>query len=672
MIYFNNCDKILMRKDVYNVKERMESIIREIERANHEYYDLDNPTISDSEYDRLMKELIDLEEKYPELKDPNSPTTRVGGKVLDRFEKVTHSVPMMSLSDVFSFDELIEFDNKIKKEVNNYTYNCELKIDGLSVSIKYENGIFVNAATRGDGRVGELITENVKTIKSVPMKLKTPVTMFARGEIYMPKKSLIKVNEERLEDGLEVFANCRNAAAGSVRQLDSRVAAKRGLDTFMYTYVGDEEFLKQSDILDFFEKNGLKINKNYKVCKDINEVIEYIKYWTIHRDELPYDIDGIVIKVNELGLYEKIGYTVKYPKWATAYKFPAAVVETRLKDITFQVGRTGNITPVAELESVEVAGSVVSRATLHNEDYIKNRDIRINDIVYLRKAGDVIPEVFGVNFDKRELTTPFVMIKNCPSCGSVLVRKDNEADYYCLNEDCKSRVVNALIHFASRKAMNIDSLGDRLIEQLFDLGYIKDISSIYDLHTYKNDLIEIDRLGEKSVSNLLEAIEISKSNNLDKLLFGLGIRHVGSKVSKIIAEHFKTLDNIINSSLEELININDVGEIIANSIYNYFKLPKNLNLIDELKGHGLNMNYNSTRLEGIFAHKIVVLTGNLENYTRDEAKKIIEDLGGNVTSSVSKKTDMVVVGKNPGSKYDKALSLGIKIVDEKEFQEMVK
>lgn len=664
-----------------DVKERMLEIIKEIEKANYEYYTLDKPTISDFEYDKLMHELILIEEAHPELKVESSPTERVGGKVLDKFNKVYHEKPMMSLSNAFNEADLRDFDSKIKKEVKEVSYVCELKIDGLSVSLKYENGILKRGATRGNGVVGEDITSNVKTIKSIPLKLKEPRTFEIRGEIYMPKKAFLKLNEERLEANEEPFANPRNAAAGSVRQLDSKIASKRGLDAFLYTLVKDDnestlfnpsKVIYQKDALKEMSDLGFKVNPEYRECKNIDEVLDYINYWTVNRPNLDYEIDGIVIKVNELENYEKIGYTAKYPKWAIAYKFPAQIVSTKLLGITFQVGRTGNITPVAELEPIELMGSVISRATLHNEDYVKARDIRIGDYVKLRKAGDVIPEVFEVDLDRRKgFLEPFKMIHECPKCHTPLVRKDGEADYYCPNEYCEERVKNSLIHFSSRKAMNIDTLGEKLVEQLYEENLIKKISDIYYLKDHQNEIVGLEGLGMKKYINLIDAIEMSKTNNLDKLLFGLGIRHVGSKVSTIICKKFNTMELIENATFDDLNNTPDVGEIIAQSVVEYFKDEKNKELINELKSLGLNMIYKDEVTEGVFFKMKIVLTGSLESYTRDEAKEIIEKLGGNVSSSVSKKTDYVLVGSEPGSKFDKAKELGIKIIYEDDFKKMI-
>lgn len=669
-----------------NEKLEMEELIIKLEEANYQYYVLDNPTLEDYEYDALMNRLIELEIKYPELKQPNSPTSRVGGMVLDKFKKITHAKPMMSLSNAFSAEDLETFDKRVRSIEGDVTYNCELKIDGLSVALKYVDGNLVYGATRGNGVVGEDITHNVKTIKSIPLHLNYPASIEARGEIYMPKKSFLELNERRLEQEEELFANPRNAAAGSVRQLDSSVAASRNLDVFMYTLVDDESmiigegngsfnetFKRQSDVLEYFTRVGLKINKEYRVCKDISEVIDFVNYWEKNRDSLPYEIDGIVIKVNELAKHDNIGFTAKYPKWAIAYKFKAQEVETKLKGITFQVGRTGNITPVAELEPVFVMGSTISRATLHNEDYVIEKGIMINDTVIVRKAGDVIPEVFRVNFEKRDGSAiPFKMIDNCPCCGHPLYRKENEADYYCINDYCTARIKESLIHFSSRTCMNIDTLGDKVIETLYDQGFIEDIPSIYLLKNRQDELISLERMGEKKVSNLLDAIEESKKSNLDKLLFGLGIRHVGAKVSKIICSYFGTMDKIIHATYEDLIHIDDIGDVIAMSVVEYFNDEYNLNVIERLKEFGVNMRYfgKTVNTNTYFSGKKVVLTGAL-TIQRDKAKEIIESMGGKISESVSKKTDIVIAGENAGSKLLKANSLGILVIDEAKFNEIV-
>ena len=504
---------------------RLNELKEILNKASEAYYVNDNPIMEDFEYDKLMNELIKIENENPELKTPDSPTNRIGGEVLSKFEKVTHRVKMASLADAFSYDELRDFDNRVKSVAPNATYLCELKIDGLSVSLKYENGILIQGATRGNGTVGENITSNVKTIKSVPLKLKNNETLEVRGEIFMPKKSFIALNLEREANEEELFANCRNAAAGSVRQLDSKIAAKRNLDVFLY-YNLDDNVKTQEDALTSMKNKGFKVNPLYKHCMNIEEVISYIEKMGEERPNLEYDIDGIVIKVNEIELHDIIGETIKYPKWAIAYKFPPEEVSTVLLDITYQVGRTGVITPVANFKPVEVAGSIISKATLHNEDYIHQKDIHVGDTVIIHKAGDVIPEVVGPILDKRPQNyVPFKMIDKCPCCNSILIRKEDEADYYCLNPECPEKIVNGLIHFASKPAYNIDSLGDKLVLQLYEAGYIKRIPDIFNLNLYYNELIMLPGLGQKSIDNLLIAIENSKKNNLDQLLFGLGIRH---------------------------------------------------------------------------------------------------------------------------------------------------
>lgn len=656
------------------ILDKMNDLIKRIEQANYEYYVLDKPSLEDYEFDRLMNELIALENEYPQYKKPNSPTSRVGGEVLDKFQKVTHEVPMMSLSNAYNEDDLRDFDRKIKEEVIDVSYVCELKIDGLSVSLIYEDGVLVRGATRGNGVVGEDITHNVKTIKSIPLNLQDALSIEVRGEIYMPKASFHKLNEERQLNEEELFANPRNAAAGSVRQLDSKIAAQRNLDAFLYTLVGEDDEISQLDSLKHMKNLGFKVNQEFKYCKDIDAVIAYIHEYTAKRDLLPYEIDGIVVKVNERHNYDKIGYTAKYPKWAIAYKFPASEVTTKLKNITFQVGRTGNVTPVAELEPVLVAGSLISRATLHNEDYCISKDIYINDYVVVRKAGDVIPEVVRPVTEKRTADcVQFQMIKECPSCHSKLSKIANEADYYCLNDKCPSRVVNKLIHFASRVAYNIDGLGDKLVELLYQQNYIKEIDDIFNLKNYYDELIKIKGLGEKTINNLLEAIDNSKKNDLDKLLFGLGIRHVGQKVSKIIAQHFKSLDAIMEASVDDFNNISDVGAVIALSIYEYMHDEYNINLINRLKLLGLNMNsYEKVIKKSSLTGLKCVLTGKLMHLTRDEAKDLITSNGGLIVSSVSKKTDLVIAGSDAGSKLDKANELGIKVISESELLELIK
>ena len=656
-----------------DILERINELKKILTDAGIAYYVNDNPLMEDYEYDKLMNELIQLETKYPEYKTIDSPTNKIGGEVLSKFEKVNHEIKMMSLADAFSYDELRDFDKRVKDVAYDATYLCELKIDGLSVSLKYENGVLVRGATRGNGVVGENITHNVKTIKSIPLKLTKNIDIEVRGEIFMPKASFIELNKEREENEEELFANCRNAAAGSVRQLDSSIAAKRNLDAFLY-YNMDKNIKTQEEALLSMKALGLKVNTLYKHAKNIDEVIEYIDHIAQIRPDLPYDIDGVVIKVNELELHNIIGETVKYPKWAIAYKFPPEEVKTKLIDIIYQVGRTGVITPVGVFKPVFVQGSLISKATLHNEDYIKMKDIHINDNVIIHKAGDVIPEVVGpVLEDRGSDIIEFKMIDTCPCCKTKLQRIDGEADYYCTNPNCKEKLVNGLIHFASKPAYDIDSLGEKVVKDLYELGYIKDIPSIFTLKGCYDELIKIPGYGEKSIDKLLDAIEKSKSNNLDRLLFGLGIRHCGGKVSKLLCKRFNDIDGIINASLEEIASIPDCGDAIAQSVYEYMHNEDNINLINKLRDLGLNMNYDMGEIKiNYFTNKKCVLTGTLSSMGRTEAKALIESFGGSLSESVSKKTDILILGENPGSKYDKAKALGIYIMEEAEFLEKIK
>ena len=656
-----------------DIKKRMEEIEQLLNKYNYEYYVLDNSSVSDSEYDRLMQELLSLEESHPELKSKTSPTSRVGSEVVSNFEKVQHQRPMLSLGNVFNESEIVKFDERIEKEGFDPEYVCELKIDGLAISLIYEKGVLVKGVTRGDGRIGEDITNNVKTIKSIPLKLTRPIDIEVRGEIYIDKKEFERINKERAKQGLDLFQNCRNLASGSVRQLDSKITAERKLNNFIYHLPNplDYNIYNHSDALKFMKELGFRVNPKYKVCKNINEVISYINDATEERPNLAYDIDGVVIKVNDIYMQEELGFTARSPKWATAYKFPAERVTTRLTDIKFTVGRTGKITPNAMLEPVRVAGSTIRKATLHNEDYIVNKDIRVGDIVVIQKAGDVIPEVVKVDLDRRtEVLPKFDMITVCPVCHTPLVKKEEEANYYCPNVNCDARKSQKLIHFVSRKAMNIDGLGERIIEDYYNFGYLTDIPSIYNLKNYKKELQELEGFGEKKVDNLLNGIENSKKESLEKLLFGLGIRHFGEKNASIIAKKYKNIDNIINAEYEELVSIQDVGDIMAKSIVSYFKDEENLKLIKKLKELGLNMKYlgQETVEDPNFLNKKFVITGTIEGMSRDEIKEEIQKRGGNATSSVSEKTDVVIVGKSPGSKYDKALELGIEIWNEEELK----
>ena len=645
----------------------MDELIKLIDKANYEYYTLDKPTITDQEYDRYMGELQALEEKYPELKRDNSPTPSVGGQVIDEFKKVTHEIPMLSLGNVFNEDEIMAFDERVKKVVPNPKYVAELKIDGLSVSLVYEKGKLVRAATRGDGVTGEDITHNARTIKSIPLTIKQPIDIEVRGEIYMSKASFKRLNENG-----ENFANPRNAAAGSVRQLDSKVAASRNLDCFIYHLPDPEDYniYTHFDALKFMKELGFVTNPNNKKINDIKELLSYIDNWTEKRSTLPYEIDGIVIKVNDISDQQKLGFTARTPKWATAYKFPAEEVLTKVKDIIFTVGRTGQVTPSADLEPVRVMGSVISRATLHNEDYVVSKDIRVGDIVSIKKAGDVIPEVVKVITGRRDGTEQkFQMIDKCPICHEPLTRKEEEAAYYCTNEHCPAKKQEKLIHFTSRHAMNIEGFGDRIIEDFYNLGYLKDYDDFYNLKDHQEELRELEGFGSKSINNLLTQIENSKHNSLERLLFALSIRHVGTKTANILAKNFGNLDKLMNASFEDISNIRDIGPIIAKSVVNYFNKPENQELIKRLKNHHLNIVYLKETTSNVtgFTDKTFVLTGSLERFTRDEAKEKIEALGGIVTSSVSKKTDVVIAGIEAGSKLQKAKDLGITVWNENTF-----
>lgn len=657
------------------LEKRMNEIIEILNKASYEYYTLDNPSITDQEYDRYMQELIKIETEHPELKRNDSPTVRVGGEVIDSFDKVTHEIPMLSLSNVFNESDIIAFDERVKKEISNPKYVCELKIDGLSVSLTYKDGKLVRGATRGDGIVGEDITHNVRTIRNVPLNLKEKIDIEVRGEIYMSKDSFNSINEERTREGKDLLANPRNAAAGSIRQLDSKIAASRNLETFIYHLPNavDYGIHTHQESLEFMKNLGFNVNPNIKLVNNIDELLEYISYWTENRDNLPYEIDGIVIKLNNIDDQVKLGYTAKYPKWATAYKFPAMEVLTKLKDIIFTVGRTGQVTPNAVLEPVRLMGSVISRATLHNEAYVVDKDIKIGDIVGIRKAGDVIPRVeYSLKERRTGEEKDFKMATVCPICGSKLIKKkEDEASFYCINDNCDAKKIEALIHFASRNAMNIEGFGDEIVEDFYNLGFIKDFDDFYKLESKKEELMELEGFGEKSINNLLESAENSKANSLERLLFALGIRYVGSKTAKILATNYKDIDSLINVSYDELISIKDIGEIIAKSVEEYFKNEENIKLINKLKVLGLNMKYLGKEVISTteFSGKTFVLTGSLETVTRDEAKEKIELLGGKVTSSVTSKTDIVIVGENPGSKYDKALSLNINIWNEKQFLE---
>lgn len=660
-----------------NIQERIQELTKILEEANYNYYVLDNPTITDQEFDKYLRELEVLEEKYPELASENSPTKRVGGQVIDKFVKLKHQIPMLSLPDVFNEDEIRVFDERIRKGGFKPQYVCELKIDGLSVSLHYDNGVFVTGATRGDGVIGEDITHNVRTIKTVPMRLREPVSIEVRGEIYMGRETLAKLNYEREQLGLPKLQNCRNAAAGSIRQLDSSVAAQRNLDTWIYHLPNplDYGIKTHFESLEYMKKLGFKVNPANRLVKSIDEILAFIHEYHEKRATLPYDIDGVVIKVNDLQMQQELGYTSKYPRWAIAYKFPAEEVLTKLTDIVFTVGRTGRITPNAVLEPVIVMGSTVKRATLHNEDYIVEKGLKIGDVVSIRKAGDVIPEVVEAKVERRTGSEKdFVMIINCPICGSPLQKKPNQVDHYCMNEECPARHIEGLIHFVSRHAMNIDGLGERIMEDFFNLGFIKSIPDIYHLESHREDLIELEGYGNKSVDNLLEAIENSKHNSLERLLFALGIGGIGDKTALLLARTFKNLDNLASKSKEELQQIKDIGPILAQNIADYFADEKNQDLINHLKDLGLNMKYLGEEIKenDLISGKRFVVTGTISFMGRDEIESILSNYGGHPSSSVSSKTDVVIVGEKAGSKETKARELGIEIWDEEKLYSVFK
>ncbi len=658
-------------------KQRVEEISAFLHEQNHAYYVLDNPKITDTEYDALLKELSELEEAYPALASANSPTKRVGGTVSERFEKVPHQSPMLSLGNAFGEADLFDFDRKVKQGLGeaDFSYICELKIDGLAVSIQYENGHFIRGATRGDGTIGEDITTNIRTIRTVPLVIAEKGFVDVRGEAYMSKQSFAALNVQRDESGEEPFANPRNAAAGSLRQLDSKIAAGRQLAVFVYGLGATSELgdiSTQSERLDRLGELGFHVNKERRKCANIEEVIAFTSEWTEKRNTLDYEIDGIVIKVDQLDGQEKLGLTSKSPRWAIAYKFPAEEAVSTLLDIELAVGRTGVLTPTAILTPVKVAGTTVGRATLHNEDIIREKDIRIGDTVVIRKAGDIIPEVVRVVLDKRPAdSVAYQMPTQCISCGSDLVRLDGEVALRCINAACTAQIREGLIHFVSRAAMNIDGLGEKVITQLFEADLIHTVADLY--HLQYDQVIQLERLGEKSATNLIEAIEASKQNSLEKLLFGLGIRHIGAKVAKTLAQEFGSMEKLVAADHEDLIAIDEVGDKMAETIECYFEQVENRQLITDLGEAGVNFTYTGKKVDVLsltdssFAGKTFVVTGKMEAYGREEAKEAIESLGGKVSGSVSKKTNVVVAGEAAGSKLTKAESLGIEIWDEEKF-----
>lgn len=658
-----------------NEENRILFLRKELEKYSIEYYVYDNPSVSDQEYDRLMQELMTLEEKHPEMYDANSPSQRIIGQVLEGFEKVRHDSQMLSLGNVFNYEEIEEFVTRIQGSVKDAEFVVECKYDGLAMSLIYENGSFVRAVTRGDGLVGEDVSANIKTIQSIPMHIPERRHVEVRGEVYMPKKSFEELNERQKKNNQALFANPRNAAAGSIRQLDSGVCASRKLDAYWYYFQNAQDFgiLTQQEALDRMRSLNFKVNPLYKVCKNTKEIWEFIQSIQEKRNDLPYEIDGMVIKLNSLSDQRTLGSTAKVPRYATAYKFPAERVQTRLLDIVITVGRTGKITPNAVLEPVRIAGTTVSAAQLHNEDMILSKDLRINDIVVVQKAGEIIPEVVSSVKERRDGSqVPYVYPTHCPVCGSRLVRLEGEAAHYCINQDCPARVVESMIHFASRDAMDIDTLGDKKIEQLHEFGFLNSIEDIYFLHEHREELLEKRGYQKKSVDKMLETIETSKKQPLALLLYGLGIRQVGKKAAAILANYFGSMDALMKADVDTLVSINDIGPITAQSIVEFFKDESNQKLIQTLKEQGLNMIQEKQEIKASrFTNKTVVLTGTLEHYTRNEAKEILENLGANVSGSVSKKTDYVIYGTAAGSKLAKAQNLGVATMSEEEFVEEV-
>lgn len=651
------------------IKEEIKNLVNLLNKYSYLYYVEDNPEINDTQYDMLYKKLEKLEHQYPELIMKNSPTQRVGDIVLNEFKKVEHTTPMLSLSNTFSYEELLDFDSRIKKALktnDDIEYICELKIDGLAVSLHYENGELIKAATRGDGTIGEDVTENIKTILTIPRQLNDIVNIEVRGEVYMPKKSFKIINSEREKNNEPLFANPRNAAAGSIRQLDSKITASRKLSAFIYNIVNSEEDTQQKS-LELLNKYGFSINNNYKLCRNINEVSEYIKYWELNKKNLPYEVDGVVIKINNVNFQEQLGFTQKSPKWATSFKFAEEELATKLLNIELSVGRTGIVTPVANLEPVNISGSVVSKASLHNKDIISELDIRIGDTVVVKKAGEIIPKVIKVVTELRtENSEKYIFPENCPSCNSILISEHENPFTRCINKNCPEQNIKKIIHFASREAMNIDGLGDKLIINLFEKKLISNITDLYSLN--KEELINLERMGEKSVNNLLLAITNSKKVSLDKIIYSLGILNVGKKASSILAEYYKNLDKFISATYDELVTLSDFGEITAKSIIEFLSSEENIEIIKKLQEIGIDPIFeNIEKEENIFSNKIVVLTGKLVKLTRNEAKEYLETCNAKVTNSVTKNTAYLICGEKAGSKLQKAKELGITIINEEQF-----
>ncbi|MCR1954844.1 NAD-dependent DNA ligase LigA [Clostridioides mangenotii] len=659
-----------------DIEKRMNDLIKEINYHNEKYYNQDQPEISDYDYDKLMRELISIEEEHPELKKVDSPSNRVGGAPLDKFNQIVHMTPMLSLANVFSEEEIRSFDKRVRDLAGkDLEYVVEFKIDGLSVGLTYQDGELKNGSTRGDGVVGEDITKNLMTVKTIPLNIDEKRELIVRGEVYISKEDFEKVNEQQDDLGLQLFANPRNLAAGSLRQLDSKLTAKRPLDIFVFNLENIDNFSikTHSGSIEFLKEQGFKVIENYKVCKSIDEVIEHINYWSENRDKLRFEIDGMVIKVNDIEAREAMGNTAKSPRWATSYKFPAEKKTTKILDIVVEVGRTGTITPSAILQPVRLAGTTVSRATLHNEDYIKEKDIKINDTVLVQKSGDVIPKVLEViEKDRTGEEIDFIMPDKCPACLEPTVRLEGEAAVKCINMSCPAQIRRGIIHYVSRDAMNIDGLGESIVTLLLNQGLIKDISDLYYLK--KEDIVNLERMGDKSANNLLNSIEASKKNDLWRLVNGLGIRFIGTKAAKILSDNYKNLDELIDAKVDDLNNLEEFGNIMSSSVVEFFNEDKNIEVIDKLKKAGVNtesLKDDFDDITKIFDKMKIVLTGTLPTLKRNDAKDLIEKRGGKVTSSVSKSTTFVLAGEEAGSKLTKAEELNVKIVDENYFKELL-
>lgn len=665
-----------------SAKQQVNELIPKLNQYSYQYYVLDKPTIADEDYDQLYRQLVDIEEKFPELIREDSPTQRVGGDLAEGFKKVTHDTPMLSLGNSFNEQEVRDFDRRVRSLTDrDIDYAVELKIDGLAVSLKYESGRLMQAATRGDGKIGEDITANVRAIKPIPLTLRQDETVEVRGEIYMPKQSFIELNQRREAEGQALFANPRNAAAGTLRNLDPKVTASRNLNIFLYSLnsQSDQTAKTHSQALEYIKDLGLRTNNHSQVCDSIDDVLAYIEEFQSKRADLDYEIDGIVIKVNNLAAQEAIGYTVKAPRWAMAYKFPAEESFTKLLDIEWTVGRTGVVTPTAIMEPVQLAGTTVQRASLHNVDLIQEKDVRIGDTVAVRKAGDIIPEVIRVDFDQRSKSSqPYQVPTVCPVCDSDLVHLEDEVALRCINAQCPAQLLEKASHFVSRNAMNIDGLGPKVLEQLFYNDLIKDTADLYSLQ--KNDLLELERMGDKSADNLLNAVEASKNNSLERLLFGLGVRHVGAKAARLIAERFKSIDQVMVAKPEDITEIDGIGSTIADSLVEFFNLEESKDLVEKFKAAGVNMEFVERNMakeadiqvnSDVFKDKTIVLTGKLDHFKRNELKDILTDLGAKVTGSVSKNTDILIAGEEAGSKKDKAESLDIPIWSENQLMEQL-